>query len=35
VVDLKPVLREFLPRDEVRQPEWASELMREYRLARK
>jgi tRNA-Thr(GGU) m(6)t(6)A37 methyltransferase TsaA len=30
VVDIKPVLREFLPREEVRQPAWASELMREY-----
>jgi len=30
VVDIKPVLREFLPRDTVRQPQWATELMREY-----
>lgn len=30
VLDLKPVMREFLPRGEVRQPAWASELMREY-----
>ena len=30
VVDIKPVLREFLPRGEVTQPEWASELMRDY-----
>jgi tRNA-Thr(GGU) m(6)t(6)A37 methyltransferase TsaA len=30
VVDIKPVLREFLPREEVRQPAWASELMQEY-----
>lgn len=30
VVDIKPVLREFLPREEVRQPAWATELMREY-----
>jgi tRNA (Thr-GGU) A37 N-methylase len=35
VVDIKPVLREFLPREEVRQPAWATELMREYWLARK
>lgn len=35
VVDLKPVLREFLPGEPVRQPAWATELMREYRLARK
>ncbi len=30
VVDLKPVMREFLPRDQVRQPEWSIELMRGY-----
>jgi tRNA (Thr-GGU) A37 N-methylase len=30
VVDIKPVLREFLPREAVRQPAWATELMREY-----
>jgi tRNA (Thr-GGU) A37 N-methylase len=35
VVDLKPVLREFLPGEPVRQPAWATELMREYWLARK
>lgn len=30
VVDLKPVMREFLPRGEVRQPAWATELMAAY-----
>ncbi len=30
VLDLKPVMREFLPREPVRQPAWAGELMREY-----
>ncbi|HEY8122946.1 MAG TPA: SAM-dependent methyltransferase [Myxococcota bacterium] len=30
VVDIKPVLREFLPREDVRQPAWATELMRAY-----
>ena len=30
VVDLKPVMREFLPREAVRQPEWATELMADY-----
>jgi tRNA-Thr(GGU) m(6)t(6)A37 methyltransferase TsaA len=30
VLDIKPVLREFLPKDEVRQPKWASELMVDY-----
>lgn len=30
VIDIKPVMREFLPRDEVRQPEWVAELMSAY-----
>ena len=30
VVDLKPVIRELLPRGEVRQPAWATELMANY-----
>lgn len=30
VIDIKPVMREFLPRDEVRQPDWASKLMAAY-----
>jgi tRNA-Thr(GGU) m(6)t(6)A37 methyltransferase TsaA len=30
VLDIKPVMREFLPRSEVRQPAWATELMRAY-----
>jgi tRNA-Thr(GGU) m(6)t(6)A37 methyltransferase TsaA len=30
VLDLKPVMAEFLPRGEVRQPEWSSELMADY-----
>ena len=30
VIDIKPVLREFLPRDDVRQPGWATELMARY-----
>lgn len=30
VLDLKPVMAEFLPRGEVRQPEWSSELMAAY-----
>src|SRR5262249_27376072 len=35
VLDLKPVMAEFLPRDAVRQPPWSSELMRQYWLRRK
>ena len=30
VLDIKPVMREFLPRQAVRQPPWVAELMREY-----
>jgi len=30
VLDLKPVMRQFLPRGEVRQPTWVDELMRDY-----
>jgi tRNA-Thr(GGU) m(6)t(6)A37 methyltransferase TsaA len=30
VVDIKPVMREFLPRGHVRQPSWATELMAGY-----
>lgn len=30
VVDIKPTMAEFLPRTELRQPEWSRELMDEY-----
>jgi tRNA-Thr(GGU) m(6)t(6)A37 methyltransferase TsaA len=30
VLDIKPVMREFLPRSEVHQPAWATELMTDY-----
>jgi len=30
VLDIKPVMQEFLPRAPVRQPNWSRELMREY-----
>jgi len=30
ILDIKPVMREFLPRTEIRQPRWVGELMREY-----
>jgi tRNA (adenine37-N6)-methyltransferase len=30
VLDIKPVMAEFLPRQEVRQPDWSHELMRRY-----
>jgi tRNA-Thr(GGU) m(6)t(6)A37 methyltransferase TsaA len=35
VLDLKPVMVEFLPRGEVRQPPWSHELMQEYWLPSK
>lgn len=30
VLDLKPVMRGFLPRGELREPDWATELMQDY-----
>ena len=30
VLDIKPVLKGFLPRGEVREPDWAGEIMRAY-----
>jgi len=30
VIDIKPVMREFLPRGDIRQPAWVGELMAEY-----
>jgi tRNA (Thr-GGU) A37 N-methylase len=30
VLDIKPVMAEFLPRQEVRQPAWSHQLMRQY-----
>ena len=30
VLDLKPVMAEFLPREGVVQPDWSRELMRDY-----
>ena len=30
VLDIKPVMKGFLPRGDVREPEWASELMKRY-----
>jgi tRNA-Thr(GGU) m(6)t(6)A37 methyltransferase TsaA len=32
IVDIKPVLKEFLPNGEIRQPAWSNELMKEYWL---
>ncbi len=30
ILDIKPVMKEFLPREDVSQPTWASELMKNY-----
>jgi tRNA-Thr(GGU) m(6)t(6)A37 methyltransferase TsaA len=30
VIDVKPVLKGFLPRGEIREPQWAQEIMRTY-----
>jgi len=34
VLDIKPVMAEFLPREAVRQPVWSHELMRDYWLSK-
>ena len=35
ILDIKPVMTEFLPREEIRQPAWSHELMREYWASKK
>lgn len=35
VLDIKPVMVEFLPRQEVRQPAWSHDLMRQYWLLKR
>jgi tRNA (Thr-GGU) A37 N-methylase len=30
ILDIKPIMREFLPREEINQPDWATELMKNY-----
>ncbi|MDQ0898992.1 MULTISPECIES: tRNA (N6-threonylcarbamoyladenosine(37)-N6)-methyltransferase TrmO [unclassified Paenibacillus] len=30
VLDLKPVMKEFAPKGEIKQPDWVSDLMKEY-----
>jgi tRNA-Thr(GGU) m(6)t(6)A37 methyltransferase TsaA len=30
ILDIKPVMKEFLPREEIHQPEWSTELMKNY-----
>ena len=30
VLDIKPIMKEFLPRGQVSQPDWATELMKNY-----
>lgn len=34
VLDIKPVMAEFLPRELIRQPTWSRELMRQYWLVK-
>src|SRR4051812_23967047 len=34
VLDIKPVMAEFLPREEIRQPQWSHELMQRYWLSK-
>ncbi len=30
VLDIKPIIKEFLPKGEISQPDWVSDLMKEY-----
>ncbi|MGF9965882.1 tRNA (N6-threonylcarbamoyladenosine(37)-N6)-methyltransferase TrmO [Bacillus rhizoplanae] len=30
ILDMKPVMKEFLPREEIKQPDWATDLMKNY-----
>ncbi|MGA3676419.1 SAM-dependent methyltransferase [Lysinibacillus agricola] len=30
IIDIKPVMKEFLPKGEIKQPYWATELMKNY-----
>jgi len=30
ILDIKPVMKEFLPQNEIKQPAWSGELMKEY-----
>ena len=30
VIDIKPVIREFIPKEKISQPEWATEMMKDY-----
>ncbi|HDX9591290.1 TPA: SAM-dependent methyltransferase [Bacillus pseudomycoides] len=30
ILDMKPVMKEFLPKEEIKQPDWATELMKNY-----
>ncbi|MRR29402.1 S-adenosylmethionine-dependent methyltransferase [bacterium] len=30
ILDIKPVMKEFLPKDDIRQPDWVGELMRHF-----
>jgi tRNA-Thr(GGU) m(6)t(6)A37 methyltransferase TsaA len=30
VLDIKPVMKEFLPAEKIRQPKWSNELMKDY-----
>jgi tRNA (adenine37-N6)-methyltransferase len=35
VIDIKPVMVEFLPRQQIHQPDWSHELMRQYWLLKR
>jgi len=35
LANIKPVIAEFLPRQQIRQPDWSHELMRDYWQSKK
>lgn len=30
ILDIKPVMKEFIPREEIKQPKWATDIMKQY-----
>lgn len=30
ILDIKPIMKEFMPREEIVQPKWATDIMRQY-----
>ncbi|MED2635235.1 TrmO family methyltransferase, partial [Bacillus thuringiensis] len=30
ILDIKPIMKEFMPKEEIHQPKWATDIMRQY-----